>query len=109
MSLSQPQHSKFEFALTRSERIQLNAIALRSAVITGFIVAVCWFLIWSLVPNDEEWYWGTLLGLGVCAFVFVRKRRAILNRVESIWADAKRRHGLDAVDAEEQLNSKRAT
>jgi hypothetical protein len=74
VSLRQPQHSKLIFALTRSEQIQLTAIALRSAIIWALIVTLGRLLIWWLVPGDEEWYWGALLGLGICVFVFVRKR-----------------------------------
>jgi hypothetical protein len=97
--------AKAIFTLTTSERAQLTAIALRTAIIWASIIALGWFLLWWLVPNEEEAYWGVLLGLGVCIFVFIRKRRAMLHRIETMWTETRERHELDNLDADQQPKS----
>jgi hypothetical protein len=92
-------------ALTQDQRGQLNTIALRTAIFWATIIALGWFLIWWLVPNDESASGGVILWLGVCIFAFVRKRKSMLNRAEMIRSDLIRRHGLDTLDAEEQTKS----
>ena len=63
------------------------------------------FLLWWIVPNEEEAYWGVLLGIGVCIFVFIRKRRAMLHRIETMWTETRERHELGNLDVDQQPKS----
>ena len=94
--------NELRFALTPGERTLLMVIAARSALVWASVIALGWFVIWWLVPNDEEAYWGVVLGLGIFVFVLVRTRKAMLNRTEMMWDETARRHGLDALYSNQQ-------
>ena len=81
--------------LTKAERIQLLAFAVRTGLIWSLVASAFWILFWFFDQNDVSIFEVLFTTAVVFVAAFELKRRSLLKRVELLRKQTMQRHGLE--------------